>query len=65
MAAVEDSAGNTRYYSKGLEVPTHGLDGRALTANAYEAARKQVLAKAKKLWNDRDCSKRERYQLEG
>ena len=64
MAAVQDATGSTRYYSKGLEVPTKGLDGRALDAREYEAARKKVLQKAKALWNEKDCSTRPRYTFE-
>ena len=64
VAVVQDASGSTRYYSKGLEVPTKGLDGRALDAREYEAARKKVLQKAKALWNEKDCSTRPRYTFE-
>lgn len=59
----KDGEGRIRRTTGFLKVPTRHLTGVVYSPERFEAARKQVLNKARKRWNELDKSDRERFEL--
>jgi hypothetical protein len=55
-----NGVGETKKTSSGLQVPAFDLSGERLPADGVRDAANQVLLKARRLWNQLDCSDRPR-----
>ena len=55
--------GKKRFKRAGLSVPRCGLNGDMLSEEGFLNNARQVLARARKLWNAEDMSDRERFEL--
>ena len=60
---LEGEDGKKRFKRAGLSVPRCGLNGDTLSDEGFLHNARQVLARARKLWNAEDMSGRDRFQL--
>ena len=61
--AYVNHAGVRTTKTQGLNVPTLDPHGKPLLGPAYEAALSEVRARALRMWNKLDCSKRDRLRV--
>ena len=58
-----DGAGHKRRFSKGLQVPTRGIDNEPLSAESYAYHTSRLFTAASRTWNSMDKSDTHRLEI--